>query len=211
MEQDITAPPVSRRESRKQDRRQAIVEAARASFLENGYSGTSMSALLKTLGGSKATLWSYFRSKEELFAAVIEDVSASFRAELDDVLTSAPDLESSLIAFCRTFLAKITSPEGQATWRLVVAESGRFPEVGRIFYDRAARLTQDALRAFLARQIVKGNLIPEEPEIMVETLMSLCVGQHMRSIWGLGQPTETELEECARRFARLFLKAYSLN
>src|SRR3954454_5258233 len=123
---------VSRREARKQDRRQAIIEAARVSFLDHGYAGTSMSGLLKTLGGSKATLWGYFRSKEELFAAVIEEVSLQFRAEIQDALATEADLEQSLVAFCHTFLRKITSPDGQATWRLVVAESGRFPEVGRI-------------------------------------------------------------------------------
>jgi TetR/AcrR family transcriptional repressor of mexJK operon len=75
---------VGRREARKLDRRKAIVDAARRAFLDDGYAATSMSGLLKTLGGSKATLWSYFRSKEELFAAVVADVTAEFRKELED-------------------------------------------------------------------------------------------------------------------------------
>jgi len=208
MEQDVGTLPVTRRESRKQDRRQAIIEAARASFLEHGYAGTSMSGLLKTLGGSKATLWSYFRSKEELFAAVIEEVSLLFRAEIQDVLATQVDLEQALIAFCRTFLRKITSPDGQATWRLVVAESGRFPEVGQIFYERAAGPVQDTLRTFLAQQIDIGRLVEEDPAIMVDTLMSLCIGQHMRAIWGLDRLSDTELNACALRFTRIFLRTY---
>ncbi|MFY0108264.1 TetR/AcrR family transcriptional regulator, partial [Acinetobacter baumannii] len=74
--------PPSRREARKQDRRQAILDAARTSFFEQGYDGTSMSGLLATLGGSKATLWSYFRSKEELFAAVLDEATAAHRGSL---------------------------------------------------------------------------------------------------------------------------------
>jgi AcrR family transcriptional regulator len=209
MEQDAETLPVTRRESRKQDRRQAIIEAARASFLEHGYAGTSMSGLLKPLGGSKATLWGYFRSKEELFAAVIEEISLLFRAEIQDVLATEAGLERSLVAFCRTFLRKITSPDGQATWRLVVAESGRFPEVGRIFHEKAAGPVQGALRDFLARQIAEGRLVSEDPAIMVETLMSLCIGQHMRVIWGLDRLTEAELDACAHRFTGIFLKTYS--
>lgn len=209
MVKDVETLPATRRESRKQDRRHAIIEAARASFLEHGYAGTSMSGLLKTLGGSKATLWGYFRSKEELFAAVIEEVSLLFRAEIQDVLVTEADLEQSLVAFCRTFLRKITSPDGQATWRLVVAESGRFPEVGRIFHEKAAGPVQDTLRDFFALHVANGRLIGEDPAILVETLMSLCIGQHMRALWGLDQLTASEIDACANRFAHIFLKTYS--
>jgi AcrR family transcriptional regulator len=209
MEQDLDIAPVTRRESRKQDRRQAIIEAARASFLEQGYAGTSMSALVKTLGGSKATLWGYFRSKEDLFAAVIEEVSLLFRAEIDNVLATETDLERSLIAFCRAFLRKITSPDGQAAWRLVVAESNRFPEVGAIFYEKASGPAQEALRAFLARQIADKRLVDDDPMLMVETLMSLCIGQHMRVIWGFEALTDVEIDACAARFTQIFLRVYS--
>lgn len=209
MERIESEAPISRRESRKQDRRQAIIEAARASFLEQGYAGTSMTALIKTIGGSKATLWSYFRSKEELFAAVVEEISGTFRAQLEQVLSIDHDLETTLVDFCEAFLAKITSPDGQATWRLVVAESGRFPEVGKIFYEKAASHPQGYLRAFFTRQIASGKLIAEDPGIMAETLTSLCVGQHLRMIWGFGEPGAEERADSARRYARWFLKAYA--
>ncbi|MCW2367676.1 AcrR family transcriptional regulator [Sphingobium sp. B7D2B] len=209
MEQDTEKLPVTRRESRKQDRRQAIVDAARTSFLEHGYAGTSMSGLLKTLGGSKATLWGYFRSKEDLFAAVVEEVSLQFRAEIQDVLATKADLECTLIAFCRAFLRKITSPDGQATWRLVVAESGRFPEVGKIFHERAARPVQGALQAFFARQVASGALIEEDPAVMVEALMGLCIGQHMRAIWGFERLNDAEIDVYALRFTHIFMRAYA--
>ena len=202
-------PPPTRRETRKQERRQAIINAARASFLEHGYAGTSMSALLKTLGGSKATLWGYFRSKEELFAAVIEEVSAGFRAELDDVLTLDGAFAPSLIAFCRAFIRKINSPEALATWRLVVAESGRFPEVGQIFYERAAKRTRDMLSAFLSRQIRNGLLRDENADHMAETLLDLCAGSHTRRLWGVDDPAFPNPKDPAAEICRLFIRLYS--
>ena len=63
-----------KREARKEERRLAILDVAKRSFLESGYSATSMSAISVELGGSKGTLWNYFPSKEELFAAVLEHV-----------------------------------------------------------------------------------------------------------------------------------------
>lgn len=209
MEIEAIEPPTTRRELRKQDRRQAIVEAARTSFLEHGYAGTSMSGLLKTLGGSKATLWSYFRSKEELFAAVIEDLSAAFRAQVADALSADDDLKLALFNFCRTFIAKITSAESVPTWRLVVAESSRFPEVGKIFYEQAASHTQAQLRAFIARQIEQGKLVDENPTRMAQALTDLCVGQNTRQLWGMSPLTPDELNEHAESIARWFLKAYA--
>ena len=58
-----------KREARKEERREAILAIAKRVFLDQGYSGASMSAISAELGGSKGTLWSYFPSKEELFAA----------------------------------------------------------------------------------------------------------------------------------------------
>ena len=201
-------PSATRRALRKQDRRRAILDAARASFLEHGYAGTSMSALLKALGGSKATLWSYFRSKEELFAAVIEDVTATFRTELGGVLTATDGLEHGLFEFCRAFLRKIASSEGLPTWRLVVAESGRFPEVGRIFYERAARHTQTMLAAFLAPRVAAGELRAEDPAHMASVLISLCAGHQNRLLWGVASCDPASVDADAAIFARLFLRAF---
>lgn len=208
MNPEISEPVCGRREMRKLDRRQAILEAARTSFLENGYAGTSMSGLLDTLGGSKATLWSYFRSKEELFAAVIEHSSAVFRAGFDQSLLS-DTLEPALAEFCRRFLRAIQSPDALATWRLVIGESGRFPELGRIFYENAARQTETMLSDFFARHIAAGNLPDESPMGMARTVISLCSGRQTRLLWGIDQVDPEAIERDALEFTRLFLSAYA--
>jgi TetR/AcrR family transcriptional repressor of mexJK operon len=206
---ETSEPSLSRRDARKLDRRQAIIEAARHSFLEHGYAGTSMSALVKTLGGSKGTMWSYFPSKEALFGAVIEHVSASFRAELANVLTTRGELETVLVAFCRTFMRKISSPESLETWRLVVAESGRFPEVGRIFYQQAARHTREGLTRFLAPHVAEGRLRQGRPDHMAERLIDLCVGPQNRRLWGVEAHLAASAAEDAAEIVQLFLRAYA--
>ena len=54
------------------ERRSAIMDCAEDIFLEEGFQAASMSAIAARLGGSKGTLYNYFESKEELYAAVIE-------------------------------------------------------------------------------------------------------------------------------------------
>jgi AcrR family transcriptional regulator len=201
--------PMGRREARKQDRREAIVAAARRSFLDDGYAATSMSGLLKTLGGSKATLWSYFRSKEELFAAVIEDVTLAFRQQLENELVATSEPKPTLVAFCRSFMNKTATPDAVATWRLVVAESERFPEVGRIFYERAAGHVEAALAGYLTQQIEAGRLRDEGSARMAQLLISMCATQQNELLWGVKPGGDATAEADATRFADYFLRLFA--
>src|SRR5690606_21000215 len=59
--------------SRGRRRLPRILEAASQLFLRDGYSATSIEAVLEASGGSKATLYSYFSTKDELFRAVVKE------------------------------------------------------------------------------------------------------------------------------------------
>jgi AcrR family transcriptional regulator len=165
----------SRREARREARRDAILDVAAKSFLDHGYAGTTMSAIAANLGGSKGTLWSYFSSKDILFAAVIDRTTEAFRAELSLILQPRDGVEPALRRFCVEYLRKLTSPKGIALHRLVYAETGRFPEVGRIFYDRAPRQTHDMLARFLAEAMGAGALRRGDSVIAARQLVALCM------------------------------------
>lgn len=203
-----TVPP-GRREARKQDRRQAIVAAARRSFLDDGYAATSMSGLLTTLGGSKATLWNYFRSKEELFAAVLQDVTAAFREQVTSELLAPGALGTTLAAFCRRFMNKTAHPDGLAAWRLVIAESARFPEVGQIFYQQAARHVETALSTYLAEHVATGELVDEAPIDMARVLIGLMAARHNRHLWGVEDVSAERIAADAERFVGYFLRLFA--
>lgn len=202
--------PLGKREARKQDRRDAIVAVARRSFLEDGYAATSMSGLLKTLGGSKATLWSYFRSKEELFGAVIADVTAAFRQQVKSELLTPGEMQATLVNFCRSFMNKTAHPDAVAAWRLVVAESGRFPEVGQIFYQQAAGHIERALATYISEQITAGRLRDEGATDMARVLIGMTAAQQNRRLWGVAAAGSEEMDLLARRFVGYFLRLFAL-
>ncbi len=203
------ASPLSRRDSRKHDKRSAIVSAAKDAFLKNGYSGMSMSGLIETLGGSKATLWRYFRSKEDLFAAVLEDAVAAYGRALAERLLSSEDLRGGLINFSRDLIGKMLSHEGLELYRLVTAESGRFPEVGKLFYSQAAGPVEASLSAYLRRHMDEGVLPQDDPSRLARTLIALCHGVQERRIWGLEMLSEAQIEAEALTVADVFLRAFS--
>ncbi|NYT43183.1 TetR/AcrR family transcriptional regulator [Sphingomonas sp. R-74633] len=206
MEKIVEKAP-GKREARKEERREAILAIAKRVFLDQGYSGASMSAISAELGGSKGTLWSYFPSKEELFAAVLDDATADYRRQLTDLLKPSDDVRATVLQFCRSFIAKITSPDGLRLHRLVAAEINRFPEVGDIFYRRAPLPTQQLLCAFFEREMAAGNLRRDDPLHAARALSSLCLGVQQRVMWGLEISVE-ERDREAQQAAEVFLRAF---
>lgn len=196
-----------RREARKRERRALIIAAARDAFLTSGYAGMSMSGLLQTLGGSKSTLWGYFPSKEDLFAAVLEDVAANLHAELVGIFGSEPVLDLGIRNFNRAFLATLETPDSVAIWRLIVAESGRFPELGRLFHERAAQYPERLLIEFLQR-FIGNELRDEEPREMAEFLTGLCASYINRLQFDPPNAQSAGSRAVADRFTELFLRAY---
>jgi TetR/AcrR family transcriptional repressor of mexJK operon len=197
-----------KREARRQDRRLAILATARRMFLDNGYAATSMSAIAAELGGSKATLWNYFPSKEELFSAVLDDATADYRQQLTDLLRPTPDVEATVLAFTRGFLAKITSLEAVQLHRLVAAEAARSPEVGKIF-ARVPQRTRQLLGDFFATAMAAGQLRAADPNTAAHVLTSLCIGVQQRMLWGGPVPLDRELEGEAHIATDVFLRAYA--
>lgn len=210
MSEIISDRPPGRRELQKRERRQVIVAAARAAFLDEGYAAMSMSGLLKTLGGSKATLWGHFRTKEDLFAAVVEDLAQELHIELDGVLALNGPLQSTIAAFCRHFMTTLSQPEAVAAWRLVASESGRFPEIGRIFHDHAVRRTREVLADFLSHHISAGNLCSDDPLKMADMLESLCVSRQSRLLWMIDGAEIEPLEDEALRYTDYFVRAFAV-
>jgi AcrR family transcriptional regulator len=199
----------TRRDLRKQTRRSAIVLAARQAFLRDGYAGMSMSGLIATLGGSKATLWSYFPSKEALFAAVLEDAAGAYAQELGETLRLSDDLRSGLLELCRSLIGKIVSPEPLQLTRLVLAESGRSPEVGEIFYAHAVGPMEASVAAYLTRHIKEGRLRDTEPGLAARILIDLCNGPQARCLWGAESFDEGRIARDAANITDVFLRAYS--
>jgi TetR/AcrR family transcriptional regulator, mexJK operon transcriptional repressor len=200
-----------KREQRKAERRELILDIAQQSFLEQGYDRTTMSGIAESMGGSKGTLWSYFDSKEALFTAVIDRAAAHFRTDLTGALDPQGKPEIGLRRFAENFIQKITSAEAIALHRIVVGESPRFPELGRIFYARAPEVTRELLAGYMANQMEAGALRKEDPMKAAGMFLSLCDGgHHKRVLWGVEPYSDTVAREEAAVAVEHFLRAYGV-
>lgn len=170
-----------------------------------------MSAIAAALGGSKGTLWAYFPSKEELFTAVIDHATTTFRAQLLETLTPDGEIVPTLRNFGLRLVDKVISPEALALHRLIVAEAGRFPELGRIFYERGPRITVALLGDFLEGAMERGQLRKDEPTDAAHFLMQMCMARSQQKLQ-LGLSEEIGADEISAEVDRaldLFMRAYA--
>jgi AcrR family transcriptional regulator len=202
---------VSRREERRDERRDAILDVARDCFLSLGYAATSMSAIAARLGGSKGTLYNYFKSKEELFAAMMERQCLELQDVLFDVSGVGDEPRQRLTHFGRNFLELLLEPMPLAIHRIVVAESERFPELGRAFYDSGPRLIMDRIGAYLSELMDQGLLRRADPLIAAQHFKDLAIsGVYQPRLWGvIGDLTPEQMDVQVERGVDTFMRAYA--
>lgn len=210
MKETVSQKFPSKRDLNRQDRRDAILKVASASFLNNGYAATSMSAIAAELGGSKATLWSYFPSKEELFEAVIDYRVAVFREQVKEILVPSDDAEATLLCFSKSLIAKVTSPEAIALQRVTIAETNRFPEIGKIYHRNGAGLIRTLLTEFLSDAITRRQLRQVDAEEAASTLVALCISRPRQDLlFGvIDAISDEQIDAQARQAVAHFLKLY---
>ena len=201
-------------EPRSALKRRAIFEAATTVFLSNGYLGTSMDEIAALARVSKQTVYKHFADKERLFSEIVTaKVDEIANPNTDEVLELANtgDLERDLRRFARRQLRAVMEPRLLQLRRLVIGESGRFPQLGRLFYERGPGRTIDALATMFERLASRGILELDDPRLAAAhfnwLVMSIPLNQAM--LLGEDEPaTGAELNRYADAGVRAFLAAH---
>ncbi|MFQ6016809.1 MAG: TetR/AcrR family transcriptional regulator [Kiloniellaceae bacterium] len=191
-------------------KRKAIVQAAAELFIEAGYGAASMDAIAARAEVSKRTVYGYFPGKDALFGAVMGDVCASVVGpQVPDRLTDGPPRRV-LTEYGRTFLTLITSREALSIFRVVVAESERFPELGMAFCRAGPQRWTNILAAYLRAQDRKANLRVPDPEAAATRFLAMVKGPvHMRLTLGVGpHPGAREVDAVVDAAVAAFLRGH---
>lgn len=159
-----------------QKKRRAILAAATAAFLESGYGVATMDDIAARANVSKQTIYHHFGSKELLFAAMVEERSERFLTPIAQVETRSGDMASALHELGVDFLISVLTPESLALHRLVVAESARFPELGRMVYESGPRRLLERLARFLEGRDGRDGLAFPAPELSAEQFFGSLLG-----------------------------------
>lgn len=167
----MQAPETAVKKGRKFDQ---VLEGARQVFLADGYEGASVDMIARVAGVSKATLYSYFPDKKRLFSEVAraECRRQAERAVAEIDMNRPPD--AVLRQAGRHMLSFILSDFGQRVFRISVAESDRFPEIGRQFYESGPALIEQAMLPYFDLAIARGELRIEDQALAAHQFAELC-------------------------------------
>ena len=148
-----------------------------------------MSEIAAKVGGSKGTLYNYFRSKEELFAAFMQDTCNAQTAIYFDPLTPigvGKSVRESLIELGVSLLQFLLIGDILAVHRLVVAEGGRFPELGRMFFETGPQRGEARFTETFREAMAAGHLPPGDPRMTGQRYKDLVMSDvYMRQLWGV--------------------------
>ena len=156
----------SRITQRGKDRKIRIKEVATQMFLSYGYEGTSVDEIMKQVGGSKTNLYNYFGGKEGLFNAVVQALCEDVLASLKSLEVDHLDLRSALQSIGHRLLAVILDERHVAFQRLVIAESGRFPTMARIWFESGPEASRKIIARCIQIHQATGSLRPSDPQLI---------------------------------------------
>jgi AcrR family transcriptional regulator len=191
-------------------KRDAILDIAAQAFIEMGYERASMAEISARVGGSKATLYGYFDSKEQLFVEVAKAVGEKhLEAAFAELEQTAADVRTVLQRFGEKMLGFLSQPDTLATQRMVIAEAGH-SDIGRRFYEAGPMRGLEAVAAYLQAAMDGGQLRATDPHVAAQHLSGLLQAEIL-PLSLLGMPVNTSrarIRHTVERALQVFLAAY---
>ena len=185
------AEPSRKWERRADARPKELISAALQLFAQRGFAGTRLEDVAAKAGVSKATVYLYFKNKEDLFEAVAREAvgpSLEQAQELVDAFHGpTADLLRTLVAI---FERKLDGPL-PALIKLIVAESGNFPKLAQLWANVGPRPGLALIQRILKRGIERKELRPFNPEQVAPLIVAPII---LLAIWKQAFASHTDFQ-----------------
>jgi AcrR family transcriptional regulator len=204
---DAAASPLPRWRRRKEARPAEIVAAALAVFAERGFAAARLDDIAARAGVSKAALYLYFPTKEDLFRAVVTQAAAPNLALVAAAAASHEGPFAELAERLLPALARaIAGSSLGGVVKMVVGESRNFPELARVWHDEIVAKALGAVTQVIERAQARGEVRPGDPRAYALGLVSpVLLGILWRETFTpIGAP-DVDLETLARQHVQTVL------
>ena len=199
-----------KRDLQRAQRCQRFVEVAERLFLERGFAGTSVNEVVRLAGGSLATLYAEFSTKEALFEAVMSRRTANLFSHAPAGRRGKPDLEAELRTLAKRFLDHMLTADALAVYRLAVHEGPKFESVRRAVLTNGLDTFLARLAGYFASLAAEQRAQIDDPRRAAADFLSLVQGQ-LRIVAACGaaeQITARQRADHVRHAVRAFLRIY---
>ncbi len=165
-----------RYQRRKEERPQEITEAAFQAFAEKGYAATRVEEVAQRAGVSKGLLYLYFKTKEELFKAVIKSIVIR---RVDALVAALEKTELSSEDFLRgpllEFMKSVPGSPVAVVIRLMISEGHRHPDLVDYYWENVVSKGLAAISRFIDRGVQRGEFrataVSELPQLLLAPVM----------------------------------------
>jgi AcrR family transcriptional regulator len=191
-------------------KRRQIVDGARQVFMAQGFDAASMGEIARVAGVSKGTLYVYFKSKEELFEAIVRQECQANAEQIFDLDAGDHDVEGVLTRLGTAYVQFLCRPGGASPLRTVIAIAERMPEIGRRFYESGPAFGTAQLEGYLRAQVAAGVLVVEDCEVAAAQFMDACLATVFKPVLFnfSAAPAPARIEYVVKIAVRAFLAAY---
>lgn len=187
-----------------------VLEGATQVFLQHGFEGASVDDIAREAGVSKATLYSYFPDKRLLFMEVAKAECRRQAEEAQALIDPDAAVEVVLTHAARRMVAFLMSDLAQKVFRICVAESDRFPELGHEFYHSGPLVVRGMFMDYLGKAVARGELLIDDLAFAADQFVALCkVTLHEQTLFGICDPGEqADPEQVVQGAVEMFLARY---
>ncbi len=203
----MTAMAAEIKKGRKFDQ---VLDGAREIFMRDGFEGASVDDIARAAGVSKATLYSYFSDKRLLFSEVARlECNRQAEQALGHIDTTVPVREV-IYEAANCVVCFFLSDFGQQVFRICVAESYRFPELGQRFYASGPGMLKQRMGHVLADYVARGDLKIDDMDLAVSQFGELCKSDlFVQSLCGLKHEfSDVEISRVVIGVTDMFLARY---
>jgi len=148
----MNSTPISELTSLQTRKRAAILQGAKIVFLRDGFGTATMDDVAAAAGVGKQTVYRHFGSKEALFLGLVQSMCASAIAATVPGRPTKRAIEDELRALGQLLARSLIAPDSLALYRAIVAEAGRLPVLGAIFYQHGPQLARSMAARILAKR-----------------------------------------------------------
>jgi len=203
------AAPQLIRKGRKFDQ---VLEGARFVFMRDGFEGAGVDDIAREAGVSKATLYSYFPDKRLLFMEVAKTECCRQACEAEALITSDLRPREVLTIAATRMVGFFMSDFGLRVFRICVAESDRFPDLGREFYESGPALARSRVVAYLRDAVGRGELAIDDLELAADQFAELCKADLFhRVVFGVGgKVSDGDCQRVIGGAVEMFLARYGV-
>lgn len=168
-----------------------------------------MELIVAAAGVSKPTVYHHFRSKERLFAAILEEAVEQILLPLHTNSDEDPDPQQTLLQIAQSYACVLLSPDMIEFHRLALSEANRFPELGRQYYQSGPKAAVMGIADYLRQLTERGVLDTEDPVLAAHHFWALVFSApRLVLLFDPSELDDADIDRFVRSGVEVFLARY---